>query len=79
MNLIETNQMSTKSIERGTGLLGWLIPNLASSTAPRGMQDMIPAPEYSALVDLYNGTGGSAWLDNSGWLDPQTDPGVGHC
>jgi len=31
----------------------------------------IPKPEFNALVDLYNSTGGSKWINQSGWLDPK--------
>ena len=31
----------------------------------------IPVSEYNALADLYNSTGGSNWVANSGWLNPQ--------
>ena len=38
-----------------------------------GMQYQIPASEYSALVDLYNSTGGAFWADHGGWLDPNAN------
>jgi len=28
----------------------------------------IPSAECQALVDMYNGTNGSAWVQNTGWL-----------
>jgi uncharacterized repeat protein (TIGR03803 family) len=42
-----------------------------------GMQDIIPAGEYNALVDFYNSTHGSAWLQNSNWLAPHAYPWFG--
>jgi Leucine-rich repeat (LRR) protein len=35
-----------------------------------GLQGLVPASEYAALVDLFNSTGGTDWKDNRGWLDP---------
>ncbi len=35
----------------------------------------IPAAECQALVAFYEATGGSSWVDNSGWLDTNTPCG----
>jgi uncharacterized repeat protein (TIGR03803 family) len=45
----------------------------SSSVSQPGLQDQIPASEYSALTDLYNFTGGSDWNQSYGWLDPAAD------
>ena len=54
----------------------------AASSAPvtltvLGMEDVIPAGEYNALVDFYNSTLGSSWLRNQNWLSPHSFPWYG--
>ena len=52
--------------------LGLFLACPAARGQNNGMQYQIPAAEYSALVDLYNSTGGSGWSLNPGWLNPNT-------
>jgi autotransporter-associated beta strand protein len=49
--------------------LGFILSCCAAKAQTNGMQYKIPESEYSALVDLYNSTGGSGWVNQSGWLD----------
>ena len=42
-----------------------------------GMKSMVPSSEYDALVDFFNVTAGAAWVDNSGWLDPNSSQWYG--
>jgi Leucine-rich repeat (LRR) protein len=50
--------------------IGLLTSIHAAKAQDPGMQDQIPESEYDALVDLYNSTGGNAWVNQTGWLDP---------
>ena len=41
-----------------------------SSAHASGFRNRIQAADYDALVELYNATGGPAWKDRRGWLNP---------
>ncbi len=51
--------------------LSLLAPFRAAMAQTNGLQYQIPTNEYNALVDLYNSTGGDAWMNQNGWLDGQ--------
>lgn len=40
--------------------------------SPCSIATQIPSLECDALSELYNGTGGSSWTNNSGWLNTDT-------
>jgi hypothetical protein len=50
---------------------------LRADAQNNGVVYQIPASEYSALVDLYNNTGGAGWVNSSGWLDPNATSWAG--
>jgi hypothetical protein len=54
---------------RGAGLAAalWLLWSSQTGHAQtNGIQSQIPAVEYNALIDFYNSTDGSSWIDNTG-------------
>jgi len=53
-----------------TAVLGLILSCRTATAQNNGVQYQIPTAEYSALVDLYNSTGGSSWNNQAGWLDP---------
>ena len=53
--------------------IGYLLNGSARATGP-GLAARIPASEYIALIGLYYSTGGPAWKDHTGWLDPNAYP-----
>ncbi len=46
------------------------LPGVAVRATTFGMIDLIPTAEYNELVYIYNNTGGSAWANNTNWLNP---------
>jgi hypothetical protein len=68
VNLLGVRQLSRSIVTSIVVASLMLSVNLRSGA--QGMASQIPASEYSALVDLYNSTGGPSWYYNTGWLDP---------
>jgi uncharacterized repeat protein (TIGR03803 family) len=67
INEVETNDAGTYSVvvTNAAGFTNSVVVTLTVA----GMQSMVPASEYNALLDFYNATVGTGWKDHSGWLD----------
>ncbi len=68
------NQTSVHHRLWSRGFLAFVLASVGSTAGAQtpypGLSQQIPPAEYSALLDLYNQTGGDHWFQHEGWKDP---------